>query len=276
MSTYAVGDVQGCFDELQALLAHIAFRADRDRLLFCGDLVNRGPKSLETLRLVRSLGGAAMTVLGNHDLHLLAVAEGGKPGRRDTLDAVLAARDREELIDWLAQQPLAYRDPGSGMLLVHAGLPPQWSADDALQMADELGAVLRHPIRRRSFFAGMYGDQPDQWTAALKGARRQRFVVNCLTRMRYCTADGTLDLRAKCAPGRQPAGLMPWFQVPGRRSAGETVVFGHWSTLGSVEWPEHSVYGLDTGSIWGGRLTALCLDDGRLHSVPGVAYSAID
>lgn len=275
MSTYAIGDVQGCFDELQALLIRIEFSPDRDRLLFCGDLVNRGPKSLEALRFARALGSATM-VLGNHDLHLLAVHEGGKCGRRDTLDAVLAAPDREELMDWLAHQPLAYRDPGSGILLVHAGLPPQWTGDEALHLAEELGAVIRNPVTRRSFLSGMYGDQPDEWTASLKGIRRQRFIVNCFTRLRYCSAGGKLDLRAKGVPGSQPEGLLPWFQVPGRRSEHETIAFGHWSTLGQVEWPEHSVYGLDTGGIWGGRLTALCLDDGRLHSVPGTPYSSFD
>lgn len=276
MNTYAIGDVQGCFDELQALLKQVDFSPGKDRLLFCGDLVNRGPKSLDVLRFVRALGDAAVSTLGNHDLHLLALAEGAKRGRRDTLDEVLAAPDRDELIDWLSRQPLAYQDRDSGVLMVHAGLPPQWSVEDTLAHAAELSAVISHPRKRREFFAGMYGDQPDRWSAALTGLRRKRFIVNALTRMRYCTVDGKLDLHAKGAPGTQGADLLPWFAAPNRLSANTTVLFGHWSTLGQVHWREHKVYGLDTGCIWGGRLTALRLDDRSLHSVPGKSCADVD
>lgn len=276
MSTYAIGDVQGCFEELQALLKKLNFSTDKDRLLFCGDLVNRGPRSLDVLRFVRALGDAAVTTLGNHDLHLLALAEGAKPGRRDTLDEVLAAPDRDDLIDWLSRQLLAYQDRDSGVLMVHAGLPPQWSVGDTLAHATELSAVISHPRKRRQFFAGMYGDQPDRWSPALTGLRRKRFIVNALTRMRYCTAEGKLDLHAKGAPGTQGADLLPWFAAPNRRSEGTPIVFGHWSTLGRVRWQEYDVYGLDTGCIWGGRLTALRLDDRSLYSVPGKSYADVD
>lgn len=275
MPIYAVGDLQGCFDELQALVDGLNFDPARDRLVFCGDLVNRGPKSLEVLRYVRSLGDAAITVLGNHDLHLLAVAHGGKPGRRDTLTEILAASDCDELLDWLLDQPLAWRDPASGTLVIHAGLPPQWTAEEALSLANEASAVIRGADGRR-FLGRMYGDQPDTWDTRLRGQDRLRFIVNCLTRLRYCRTNGQLDLRPKGAPGSQAAHMLPWFQVPGRLSQGTPIVFGHWSTLGQVAWPDERVFGLDTGCIWGGRLTALRLDDGQLFSVPGKAYSGVD
>lgn len=267
MSTYAIGDVQGCHAELLDLLAAIDFDPHRDLAVFVGDLVNRGPHSLEVLRLVRSLGASAISLLGNHDLHLLAVANGGKPGRRDTLDAVLAAPDCSELLDWLARQPLAWRHPASGALLIHAGVAPQWSVEQTLALAAEASERLRGRQGGR-FLSRMYGDQPETWSDALRGIDRTRFVVNCLTRARYCRADGGLDLRHKGAPGTQPQGLIPWFQFPGRASRGTPLVFGHWSTLGRVHWREDNVYGLDTGCIWGGRLSALELESGRVIDVP--------
>lgn len=266
MATYAIGDVQGCHHELLSLLAAIGFDAARDRVVFVGDLVNRGPASLEVLRLVRGLGDAAVTLLGNHDLHLLAVAHGGRPGRRDTLNELLAASDCEELLDWLAAQPLAWQHPGTGMLLLHAGVPPQWSVAQTLELAAEASAAIAGADGPR-FFARMYGDEPDRWRPKLRGIERLRFVVNCLTRLRYCDADGRLDLHPKGAPGSQPAGLLPWFEVPHRATASTPIVFGHWSTLGRVHWPQAQVYGLDTGCVWGGRLTALALESGELHSV---------
>jgi bis(5'-nucleosyl)-tetraphosphatase (symmetrical) len=275
MPIYAVGDLQGCFDELQQLLGLLHFDPRQDRLVFCGDLVNRGPKSLEVLRFVRSLGPAAVTVLGNHDLHLLAVAHGGRPGKRDTLTEILAASDCDELLDWLIEQPLAWQDPDTGTLVIHAGLPPQWNAGQTLALAREAAAVISGTEGRR-FFSRMYGDHPDQWDEKLRGTDRTRFVVNCLTRLRYCTAEGRLDLRPKGAPGSQPATLMPWFTVPGRASRGTPLVFGHWSTLGRVAWPEEQVFGLDTGCVWGGRLTACRLGDGQLFEVPSRSYSDID
>lgn len=275
MPTYAIGDVQGCCDELCSLLAVVGFDRACDRLILLGDLVNRGPDSLGVLRTVRDLGSAAVTVLGNHDLHLLAVAQGGRAGRRDTLQALLAAPDRDALIDWLRAQPLAHHDAQHDVLFVHAGIAPQWSTADVLQLAAEASARIRGPQGAR-FLSRMYGDHPDTWSPRLRGAERTRFVVNCLTRARYCDAQGRLDLRFKGRPGTQPAGLLPWFQVPGRRTATQPVVFGHWSTLGQVHWPEHRVSGLDTGCVWGGTLTALRLDDGQLFQVPGRAYSEHD
>lgn len=270
MSTYAIGDVQGCHAELVDLLAAVRFDPHRDLAVFVGDLVNRGPHSLEVLRLVRGLGTSAISLLGNHDLHLLAVANGGKPGRRDTLDAVLGAPDCGELLDWLARQPLAWRHTASGTLLIHAGVAPQWSVEQTLALAAEASERLRGPQGAR-FLSRMYGDHPETWSDALHGVDRTRFVINCLTRARYCRADGGLDLRHKGAPGTQPAGLLPWFQFPGRASRGTPLVFGHWSTLGRVHWVEDNVHGLDTGCIWGGRLSALELETGRVIDVPSRA-----
>lgn len=267
MTTYAIGDVQGCHDELVELLARVRFDPSRDRVIFVGDLVNRGPKSLEALRMARDLGEAATIVLGNHDLHLLAVANGGKVGRRDTLTPVLAASDCDELLDWLARQPLAWRHDPTGMLFVHAGVPPQWTADQTLELAEEAGKVIAGGDGPR-FFARMYGDEPDRWKPGLRGTDRLRFVVNCLTRLRYCDADGRLDLKPKGAPGTQASHLMPWFQIPGRATSRTPIVFGHWSTLGQVRWPAEQVHCLDTGCVWGGRLTALELETGRIVDVP--------
>lgn len=258
MTTYAIGDLQGCYDELRRLLDRLRFDPAVDRLLLAGDLVNRGPGSLQVLRFVRSLGSAAEAVLGNHDIHLLACAHGAPLKAGDTLDEVLAAPDRDELIDWLARRPLALWDAQSEALLIHAGLPPQWTRQRALELAAEASAVLGGP-QRGDFLAHLYGDRPEQWDEGLHGWERQRFIVNCLTRLRFCRLDGRVALRHKGGPGTQPQELMPWFAVPGRRSAGERIVFGHWSTLGKVAWPEARVWGLDTGCVWGGRLTALNL-----------------
>lgn len=263
MALYAIGDLQGCHEELCRLLERLKFDPASDQVWFCGDLVNRGPGSLECLRLVRSLGTSALSVLGNHDLHLLAVAESGglRPG--DTLDAILSAADREPLLDWLASRPLAYTEPGRP-LLIHAGLAPEWSVEEALRLAAEASAAISGKATRRAFFADLYGDGPERWDPALSGSARLRFIVNCLTRLRFCAADGTLALRYKGPLGGQPPGSMPWFAVPGRASRGQPIVFGHWSALGQVHWPEHKVHGLDTGCVWGGQLSALNLDSGEL------------
>lgn len=266
MATYAIGDVQGCRDALARLLDSLRFDPATDHLWFAGDLVNRGPDSLGTLRLIRSLGDRAVAVLGNHDLHLLAVANGGKRGRRDTLDEVLDAPDGHALLDWLRQRPLLHSSADARWHLIHAGLPPQWTIGEAARLADEVETVLRGPDGE-ALLARMYGNQPDRWDDALVGWPRLRVIVNAFTRLRYCTADGVIAPDPKGAPGSQPDGLLPWFAVPGRASAGNRIVFGHWSTLGRVHWPEHGVWGLDSGCVWGGRLTALCLDDERLHSV---------
>ena len=258
MPIYAIGDVQGCFDELQALLKQIGFRTGRDRLWFTGDLVNRGPKSLEVVRFVKSMAGDAVTVLGNHDLHLLAVAEGQDRYRyNDTFDDVLNAPDADGLLDWLRRRPLLHHDSKLGYTLIHAGLPPQWDLAEAEACAAEVEAVLRGR-RYGEYFEQMYGNEPERWSDDLAGGERLRFITNCFTRLRYCDKDGRLALDEKGAPGSQRDGYLPWFAAPGRRSAGLSIVFGHWSTLG--EPAEAGVYPLDTGCVWGGSLTALRLD----------------
>lgn len=260
MAVYAIGDIQGCADELERLLAALHFDPARDQVWFCGDLVNRGPGSLRTLRLVRSLGDAAVTVLGNHDLHLLAVASGVRPPRPhkgDTLEAVLEAPDRDDILHWLRHQPLVHWDDELRWLMVHAGLPPQWTAQQAVRLGGEVSAALRRSDHAASL-ARMYGNEPDLWRDDLAGDDRLRFVINCLTRMRYCTAQGRLEFGAKGEPGTQGDGLIPWFQAPGRRSADCRIVFGHWSTLGGYE--GDNVIALDTGCVWGGCLSAVRLD----------------
>jgi bis(5'-nucleosyl)-tetraphosphatase (symmetrical) len=251
VAIYAIGDLQGCYAELQRLLDRIAFEPSRDRLWFTGDLVNRGPDSLATLRFIRSLGDRAAAVLGNHDLHLLGVAYGvSRTKHKDTFHDVLAAPDRDELLDWLRRLPLCYR--GAGFTMIHAGLPPQWTVEEAERHAAEVHAVLAGD-RCGEFFQRMYGDLPDIWSDQLAAWDRLRFTVNCLTRMRYCDGSGRLNFKEKGPPGSQPKGLLPWFQVPGRRSAGSPIVFGHWSTLG-FRMNDHC-YALDTGCLWGGELT---------------------
>lgn len=264
MAVYAIGDIQGCHRELQQLLALLKFDPARDRLWFAGDLVNRGPHSLEVLRFVRGLGDAALTVLGNHDLHLLAAVD--HPARikaRDTLHAILDAPDREDLLDWLRRQPLLHHDAQLGFTLVHAGLPPQWDLAQAQACAHEVETVLRGG-EHAEFFTHMYGDAPDAWSPDLRGWDRLRFITNCLTRLRYCSSEGRLALAYKGAPGSQPPGLLPWFEVPRRRSRGLNILFGHWSTLGTRSDP--GIYPLDSGCLWGGQLTALRLD-GEPHWV---------
>jgi bis(5'-nucleosyl)-tetraphosphatase (symmetrical) len=253
MATWAIGDIQGCFDELQALLKKINFDKDRDRLWFCGDLVNRGPKSLETLRLVRKIN--AVTVLGNHDLHLLACAYSKQRCRRkDTLNRILAAPDADKLLDWLRRQPLLHHDPDSGYTLIHAGLPPQWDLRTAMRCAEEVQTVLRGK-RCGKFLEAMYGDQPERWDESLRGMDRLRFTTNCLTRLRYCDAKGRLALQQKGTPGSQPDHLRPWFAWPKRKSRKTKIIFGHWSTLGALDAP--GIHAIDTGCLWGGSLTAL-------------------
>ena len=263
MSTYAIGDVQGCWVELQRLLESFGFQPGRDRLWLVGDLVNRGPQSLEVLRFVRGLGDAAVTVLGNHDLHLLALARGHVKARDDdTLQAVLQAEDRDELLHWLLQQPLLHREGDT--LMVHAGLLPQWDADQAEALAAEVQAALRGPEPGR-FLSQLYGSQPRAWCDALQGADRLRVIVNAMTRMRFCTADGEMDFSAKGEAATAPAGCLPWFALPGRRSAGNTLVVGHWSALGVRLSPR--LLALDSGCVWGGRLSALRLEDRTLFQV---------
>ena len=274
MATYAIGDIQGCLSPLRALLDKISFDPRHDRLWLVGDLVNRGPQSLETLRLVRELGDAVITVLGNHDLHMMAIAQGlRRQSKKDNLDDVLHAPDRDELFEWMRQRPLLHHDSRLGFTMVHAGFSPHWDLAEAQRCAVEVEAVLRADDYQH-FIAMMYGDEPDRWSSDVSGVERWRYIINCFTRLRYCDADGRLVLKEKGAPSQQGA-LIPWFKVPGRRSAGLRIVFGHWSTLGAHH--EDGVYCLDGGCVWGGSMTALRLqDEPEWISVPCPAACAIE
>ncbi len=276
MKSYAIGDLQGCAHEAEVLLARIAQDAGGPgpaRIIFVGDLINRGPASLDALRRVRGLaaasGGQVEAVLGNHDLHLLAVAAGvQKLSRSDTLDEILAAPDRDELIDWLRARPMALMEKGH--LLVHAGVAPQWSAERTIALAHEVESALRGPAWK-DFLAQMYGNEPARWDDSLHGMARLRCIVNALTRMRLCEPDGTMDFKEK-ESAAAPAGstLMPWFELPARHSAGTPVVFGHWSALGLLL--RDDVIALDSGCVWGGHLSAVCLDDRSLLQVDCPEY----
>ena len=258
MSIYAIGDLQGCHAELERLLDRLDFDPASDRLWFAGDLVNRGPESLAVLRRVRALGDSAIVVLGNHDLHLLAVAAGNaKHSKKSTLGAILRAPDRDELLDWLRHRPLLHHDPELGLTLVHAGLAPQWDLAEARACARELETVLRSDDYPE-FMHAMYGNEPARWSPDIRGIERLRFITNVLTRLRFCTPDGTLALKEKGEIGSQSPGLLPWFQVPGRRTRADRIVFGHWSALGY--WSGENVWAIDSGCLWGGALTALRLD----------------
>jgi bis(5'-nucleosyl)-tetraphosphatase (symmetrical) len=259
MATYAVGDVQGCAAELEALLERLDFSPARDRLWFVGDLVNRGPRSLDVLRFVFGLGDAAVVVLGNHDLHLLAMARGHAALRDQdrSLRQVLEARDREPLLDWLQSRSMLHHDAALGVTLLHAGLPPQWDVATARRCAGELEQALRSD-RSGALFEKMYGNEPDLWRDDLEGADRLRFIVNALTRLRVCDAAGRMLLAFKGPLARLPAGAVPWFRAAGRRSESTRIVCGHWSALGYLD--EAGVLALDTGCVWGGTLTAQRLD----------------
>jgi bis(5'-nucleosyl)-tetraphosphatase (symmetrical) len=260
MSVYAIGDLQGCYQSLQKLLQRINYRPDCDRLWFCGDLVNRGPDSLAVLRFVSGLGEGAISVLGNHDLHLLAIAFGrAREKHKDTVQQVLEAADGDTLLHWLRHRPLLHHSHRLGYTLVHAGLLPQWSVDKALQLAAEVEAVLRGE-EYPELLIKMYGNEPDAWQEHLQGWDRLRVIINAFTRLRYCDQHGRMALDYKGAPGSQPKELLPWFQVPGRQSRAMKIIFGHWSTL-NIRGLEHGVMALDTGCIWGGSLTAVRLDE---------------
>ena len=270
MAIFAIGDVQGCFEELQALLAAIDFDHDEDRLWFVGDLVNRGPASLATLRFVRDLGGRSVTVLGNHDLHLLALAHGFAERREDdTLDEVLAAPDRDALLDWLRRLPMIHVE--ASHILVHAGLLPQWDARRAQSLAAEVEAELRGS-RHREFLAQLYGSRPERWSDELQGIDRLRVIVNAMTRMRFCSPEGVMEFRAKGETANAPPGYLPWFDAPGRKSASNTVICGHWSALGLRIAP--NLLALDSGCVWGGKLTAIRVEDRHLFQVPCAANAA--
>ena len=269
MSTYAIGDIQGCFQELQDLLEKIHFDPSSDRLWFTGDLVNRGPESLATLRFVKELD--AITVLGNHDLHLLAIAEGiDKHGRKDTLDEVLNADDSDELLHWLRHRPLLHHDADTGYVMVHAGLPPQWDLSQARDLAAEVEQVLASKLYR-DLLDHMYGNQPDVWSDELRGKDRHRFIINAFTRIRFCERDGMMDFHQKGPPSTAPLSLQPWFTLDSRKTRNNRILFGHWAAIyaGNIsDFHKYHVYPLDTGCVWGDKLTAMRLEDGRLFQVP--------
>jgi bis(5'-nucleosyl)-tetraphosphatase (symmetrical) len=260
MSTYAIGDVQGCYDQLRRLLDALRYDPGVDALWLVGDLVNRGPQSLETLRFVRDLGERAITVLGNHDLNLLAVAAGvRKQHRGDTLDAVLHAHDRDELLDWLRRRKMMHLDQGYAM--VHAGLLPQWSVQHALSLAGEVEIALRSD-EYPGLLRNMYGNEPAQWSDGLTGYERLRVIINASTRLRLCDLNGRMEFNHKTGLRDAPAGYVPWFDVPGRASAGTPVICGHWAAIGLVL--RDDVLAIDSGCVWGRQLSALRLEDRRL------------
>lgn len=270
MTTYAIGDIQGCYQEFTKLLEQIDFDPAHDRLWLVGDLVNRGPDSLQVLRLVESLGDSAITVLGNHDLHLLAVAEEvAELHRSDTLNEVLNAPDRNELLTWLRQQRLFYAD--GDYVLVHAGLLPQWSIKQAAALAHEVEAALRGDDYT-TFLAHMYGNNPHEWDDSLGGYKRLRVITNAFTRMRICTPQGAMEFKFKGEVENIPAGYLSWFDVPKRKSQASTIIFGHWSALGLKVQP--NLIALDSGCLWGGPLTAIRLEDRKIFQVPSSSPSA--
>jgi len=257
MTVYAIGDVQGCYDDLQSLIEKIHFDPARDTLWFAGDLVNRGKQSLETLRYVKSLGNSAITVLGNHDLHLLAVDAGFKKDKSGDLAEIMDAPDRRDLLDWLRSRPLLHHDETSGYTLIHAGLSPQWDLATAQRCSSELQSVLSDDDYH-DFLAVMYGDEPRAWSESLTGWDRLRYICNCFTRIRFCNKQGELALDHKGSPDSTTDEFIPWFDVPDRKSASLNLVFGHWSTLGNHH--QDGIYALDTGCVWGGKLTAMKLE----------------
>ncbi len=263
MAIYAVGDIQGCYDEFQQLLEQIGFDPAKDRLWLVGDLVNRGPGSLQVLRFVRSLGDSAITVLGNHDLHLVAVDAGiGQLHHTDTLDEVLTAPDCDELLHWLRCQRLAYLEDGN--LLVHAGVLPGWTAEQTVVLASEVEEALSSDDYV-DFLAHMYGNSPHGWDDSLEGYKRLRVIVNALTRIRICTPQGEMEFKFKGEVPDIPEGYVPWFDAPRRKTHDTTVIFGHWSALGLVH--RKRLIALDTGCLWGGPMTAIRLDDRDLYQV---------
>lgn len=265
MTRFAIGDIQGCQDELRTLVAKLGFKSDRDQLWFTGDLVNRGPKSVDVLRYVRSLGDNAICVLGNHDLHLLALALGNKRKHKqgDTLENVFDAKDCDALLEWLIALPLVHFDAGYSDLLVHAGLIPQWNAGTAVELAREVESALATDAR--NLFDNMYGDQPERWSDSLKPLDRLRFAINVFTRMRVCTPEGRIELKTKGSGRDVRLPWRAWFEHENRKSRDVRVIFGHWSARGLVR--SHGVVGLDTGCVWGGALTALDLDSPHAAAV---------
>jgi bis(5'-nucleosyl)-tetraphosphatase (symmetrical) len=260
MAVYAIGDVQGCFDELMKLLDQVQFDPAVDQIWLAGDLVNRGPNSADVLRFARDMGPETVkVVLGNHDLHLLATAAGVNKHqhRMDTMDSVLEADDKDELVLWLRQQPLFYHDENLAFSMVHAGLPAPWSIAECSQRAKEVETVLQSD-NWQEFFRHMYGNEPQQWSDNLNGWDRLRYITNCFTRLRYCHIDGRLALKFKGHPQERPENQLSWFDMPNRASQEDNIVFGHWSTLGTGQYGH--VFSLDSGAVWGDLLTAVRLD----------------
>jgi len=267
MATYAIGDIQGCYDDLLRLLEKIKFDSVTDTLWFCGDIINRGPKSLETIRYIKELGNNAVTILGNHDLHFLAVAYvTDKPSRHDTFSDILKAPDREELVNWLRSQKLFHYDTELNISMVHAGIPPDWTVQDSIGYSAEMESVLQqnNPF---DFFKHMYGNQPHEWNDTLTGWDRYRYITNVFTRMRFCDLAGRPDFKYKNDIGTQPEHLTPWFMHDNRLTKNDEIIFGHWSTLTNIK--TENIYALDTGCLWGGQLTALKIeaDDRQLIQV---------
>lgn len=260
MATYAIGDIQGCLEPLQCLLKKIAFDPTKDKLWLAGDLINRGPDTLATLRFLYKMRASISLVLGNHDLHFIAVYYGlRKPGKNDTLDQLLIAPDRADLVYWLRQQKLVHHDPDLHFTMVHAGIPPQWSLDEALARAREVEAILQSD-RPEFLLENMYGNLPARWSDNLNGAERLRLITNYFTRMRFCSAEGELELQTKESAAAAPAGFAPWFSVTGRKMRNNKIIFGHWASLeGRAN--TKNIFALDTGCVWGGALTALRLED---------------
>lgn len=263
MACYAVGDLQGCLQPLKCLLQRVSFNPEVDRLWLVGDLINRGPQSLETLRFLYAMRDSLVCVLGNHDLHLLAVAHNVERLKKtDTLQEILDAPDRADLIDWLRQQKLLHYDAERNLAMVHAGIPPQWTLEKALKRAAEVEEALRDDARVRLFLDGMYGNEPARWSKRLNGTTRLRVITNCLTRMRFCRSDGTLDLKSKEGLDSAPPGYAPWFSWPRRRSRGHKIIFGHWAAL-EGRCSEPGVFALDSGCVWGGAMTLMNIDTGE-------------
>ncbi len=266
MTLYAVGDLQGCLKPLQCLLAQVDFQPGRDQLWLVGDLVNRGPQSLETLRFLYRMRDSVISVLGNHDLHLLAVAHNAERLKKgDTLQEILDAPDREPLLDWLRQMPLLHHDALRNITLVHAGIPPQWTLKKARRRAAEVEAVLRNDHQLPLFLDGMYGNEPNLWDGRLRGIERLRVITNYFTRMRFCTPEGRLDLKSKEGLGTAPRGYAPWFSHANRRMRGERIIFGHWAAL-EGQCSEPGLSALDTGCVWGGSLSLLDVERNIRHT----------
>lgn len=275
MAVYCIGDVHACHDELRALLEVMDFNPENDELIFTGDLIGRGPQPLQTLRFIKNLGERAHTVLGNHDLNLLAVIYGhNQPRKKDNLDEILKSKELNKITDWLRTKPLLYLHPQHPICTVHAGISPQWNIADAIRCADEMNAVIRDDSVFDSFLAGMYSDEPDSWSEDLTGIDRWRYITNVFTRIRLCRSDRTLDLKNKNSPEEaRDEGLLPWFDMLGHNALTSdrnyTLVFGHWAALtGKCLHPK--IKSLDTGCVWGNRLTRWCYDTDTLYSVPSL------